>query len=270
MAQAARRSTSMTDSTRSDPAQRRSRSDESGPRSRPFLTAQWRHLAIVNFRVDPAQLAPLVPRGTELDLFHGEAYVSLVGFQFLDTRLAGWSIPGHRNFSELNLRYYLRREVGSELRRGVAFIKELVPLWAVAQVARWWYAENYATHSMRSEIESSPDGPAQVRYQWKVAGRWNQLRLATTALPALPKVGSQDEFIVEHYWGYSRGRGARPLEYRVEHPRWLVRPVADASAIQLECDSRRLYGEALGEALEAAPVSALIAEGSPVTVYAPR
>ncbi|MCA9269135.1 MAG: DUF2071 domain-containing protein, partial [Planctomycetales bacterium] len=83
----------------------------------PFLTAQWRHLAIANFEVDPQTLTPHLPGGTELDFHQGRTFVSLVGFQFRETRLRGWAVPGHVNFEEVNLRFYVRRFVDGELRR---------------------------------------------------------------------------------------------------------------------------------------------------------
>ncbi len=51
-------------------------------RSKVFLTAEWRYLAMFNYEVPPELLAPLVPRGTELDSWQGKVYVSLVGFLF--------------------------------------------------------------------------------------------------------------------------------------------------------------------------------------------
>ncbi len=73
----------------------------------PFLTAEWRDLLILNYEVAPEVLAPFIPRHTMLDLFEGRALVSLVGFNFLDTRVRGLAIPGHRNFEELNFRFYI-------------------------------------------------------------------------------------------------------------------------------------------------------------------
>ncbi len=58
---------------------------------KPFLTANWRYLAMLNYVVDPALIEPLVPVGTEIDCENGETFVSIVGFLFLDTRLLGLS-----------------------------------------------------------------------------------------------------------------------------------------------------------------------------------
>src|SRR5687768_2327991 len=82
-----------------------------------FLSARWQALAMLNWEIDPAVLEPLVPQGTELDFHDGKTYVSMVGFLFLDTRVLGWPVPLHRNFEEVNLRFYLRRVAGDEIRR---------------------------------------------------------------------------------------------------------------------------------------------------------
>src|SRR5437868_2760259 len=101
----------------------------------PFLTAAWRNLLMLNFAVDAAALEPLVPAGTVLDDFHGQHFVSIVGFQFLDSRIRGIPTLCHGAFDEVNLRFYVKREVEGELRRGVVFIRELVARRIVAAIA---------------------------------------------------------------------------------------------------------------------------------------
>ena len=87
--------------------------------STPFLTADWRYLALLNYVIDPEILQPLVPAGTELDDWQGRTFVSVVGFLFLDTRVRGIAIPFHRNFEEVNLRFYVRRRAPEGWRRAV-------------------------------------------------------------------------------------------------------------------------------------------------------
>ena len=101
-----------------------------------FLKAEWRYLAMLNYEVDPALVAAYVPPGTELDRFDGKAFISLVGFLFLNTKILGISVPFHRNFDEVNLRFYVRRSVDGVVKRGVVFIREIVPRRAIAAVAR--------------------------------------------------------------------------------------------------------------------------------------
>lgn len=224
-----------------------------------FLAARWQNLLMVNYEVDPALLQPLVPRGTELDMWQGRTFVSMVGFRFLQTCVLGLPVPGHRNFDEVNLRYYVRRRSGSEWLQGVVFVKEIVPRRAIAWVARALYNENYVRLPMRSTVHV----PGRVTYAWRRDGRWEQLSAEVGGEPYPPDAGSEEAFITEHYWGYSRQRDGGTVQYQVEHPRWQVRR---CEAATLQCDAGALYGAAFASVLAAPPSSAFLAEGSDVTV----
>ncbi len=232
-----------------------------------FLTAQWRWLAMANYAIDPAVLAPYVPRGTELDTWEGRHYVSLVGFLFLDTRVLGVPIPFHRNFEELNLRFYVRRKGPDGWRRGAVFIKELVPRWAIATVARVVYGENYESRPMRHTVERDAPTPL-VRYEWYAQKRWQRLAIQTTGTAQPLVTGSEAEFITEHYWGYAAQRDGGCVEYQVEHPSWRVWQAAPihARGVEFDGDAAALYGAQFADVLASQPVSAFVAEGSAIKV----
>ncbi|HXI69335.1 MAG TPA: DUF2071 domain-containing protein [Verrucomicrobiae bacterium] len=227
-----------------------------------FLTAEWRHLAMLNYEVDPNILAPILPNGTELDVWHGKNFISVVGFRFLNTRVLGSPIPFHRNFEEVNLRFYVRRKSPDGWRRGVVFIKELVPRIAIAWTARAFYHEPYVAVPMSHQIEVAEE-TTFASYSWRFQGNLNFLKLAVGGEAQPSSAGSGQEFITEHYWGYTAQRDGSTLEYQVEHPPWRVREAATA---ELHCDIAGCYGEAFGAALSAPPASAFLAEGSAVTV----
>ncbi len=231
-----------------------------------FLRAEWRHLAILNFEVDPGVLGPLVPRGTELDLWNGRCLVSAVGFLFLRTRVLGVAVPFHTDFPEVNLRFYVRRREEGEWRRGVVFVKEIVPRAAIAWAARTFYEERYVALPMSWRIDRGSEGDAAVRgasYRWRRAGRDEGLEAGDAGPPGELAPGSEAEFVVEHYWGYVARRDGTTVEYGVEHPSWRLAPARRA---RLDADARSLYGEAFGEPLARPPVSAYLVEGSGVTV----
>jgi uncharacterized protein YqjF (DUF2071 family) len=230
-----------------------------------FLTAEWRFLAMLNYEIEPAVLAPLVPAGTELDFWSGKTFVSVVGFLFLNTRVRGIPIPFHRNFEEVNLRFYVRRKSDDGWWRGVVFIKELVPRSAIAFVARKFYNENYVALPMSHRIGKSNDEIKSASYFWEFNGGQNHLKLAVHG-QAQPLVdGSIREFITEHYWGYARQRDGSTMEYRVEHPRWRV---WETQTAELSCDAANLYGETFRECLGRPPSTAFLADGSEVKVFA--
>lgn len=230
---------------------------------RPFLTAQWRSLAMVNFEIDPAVLRPFVPVGTELDCWQGRAFVSVVAFLFVDTRVRGCRIPYHRDFEEVNLRFYVRRHADEGWRRAVVFVKEIVPRAAIAMTARWLYGENYVALPMRHRIEDGPD-MRTVSYSWWMQQHEHRLEMSVSGDPRDVIAGSEEEFITEHYWGYVRGRRGTTTEYRVEHPRWRIRSAVSA---QLTANVAALYGNEFVESLTAPPTSAFLAEGSEVAVF---
>jgi len=236
-----------------------------------FLTARWHRLVMLNHEIDPAVLGPLVPRGVELDTWDdGRHLVSVVGFQFLDTRLLGVPVPFHRDFDEVNLRFYVRRKGPEGWRRGVVFVQEIVPRPALAAVARLAYGERYVARPMRHRVDLRDGDLAPgglVGYAWHDAGSWHRVHATTTGDPHPLVDGSHEQFVTEHYWGYAAQRGGGTLEYRVEHPSWRVWQTAHAG---LERDVARVYGPQFVEALDAAPVSAFVADGSAVTVRRPN
>jgi uncharacterized protein len=239
----------------------------STPPGKPFLTADWRHLAMLNYRVAPDVLAPYLPRGTELDAWEGAHYATVVGMLFADTRVRGFAIPYHRTFQEVNLRFYVRREVAGEVRRGVVFVRELVPKKMIAAVARRMYNEPYHTVPMQHTVRRmgvAAEWPSLVEYRWQDRGNWSKLSVEPTG-PAAPMMsGTREEFIAEHYWGYTRQRDGSTLEYGVSHPRWRLWPVSKST---LDGDLSELFGRDWAKALSGPAEFAMLAEGSHVTVH---
>lgn len=229
-----------------------------------FLTAHWRNLIMANYIVDPALLQPYVPPGTELDTWNGRCYASLVGFLFDRTRVLGLPIPFHQQFEEVNLRFYVRYNDAGNWKRGVVFIREIVPKRAITWVANGLYGECYAAMPMRYQWkEGTPQ--QQFRYEWRFQGRWNKLEVTTQGEPQTLLEGSEEHFIAEHYWGYARRGQHGTTEYEVLHPSWELRPVVDYS---IDCDVEGLYGDAFAGPLDSDPSSVFLAIGSEVAVKA--
>lgn len=229
-----------------------------------FLTAEWRDLVMLNYAVDSRLLAKFVPAGTVLDSFQGKTYISLVGFRFCRTRLLGSvATPFHSNFDEVNLRFYVRHQEGDEYRRGVVFIAEIVPRWFVAATARLLYGENYVCLPMKHNVGTGAQKQF-VSYEWKLENKWCKLSAGAAGASELAREGSLEQFITEHYWGYSARHGANTTEYHVSHDPWQVWTCTDA---KFEGDASPLYGAELGRVLLGKPDSAFIAAGSRVTVF---
>ena len=244
---------------------------------RPFLTADWRKLIMAQYEVPPEILVPHLPRALELDLYTDPAnpsaqprcFVSLVGFLFDHVRVLGLRIPRHTRFPEINLRFYVRRTLpDGTRRRGVIFLSEVVPRRAITLVARTFYGEPYRTHPMRHRIELShlPDAPIPdtigVSYALRLKGRWQTLAVTADPTPTPMAHGSLEEFITEHYFGYTRHRRGAS-EYEVQHPRWSTYPIRST---HISFDTAALYGPAFATLAQRPPDHILLAEGSRITV----
>lgn len=228
---------------------------------KPFLTATWSHLLNLTYRVPPALLQSHVPKGTSLEVQDGSAFVSLVAFDFLDTRVRGIRIPFHVNFPEINLRYYLRQ--GEQ--RGVAFLKEYVPRHAIAWVARGLYNEPYRATPMKSSVAVSEED-FSIRHTFRYQKVRNELVAHAGNTLSVPGPDSLIHFFKEHEWGYGTDHKGRTLCYQVKHPVW---EVFDLRSWELAVDFGVLYGPEWAFLSEEEPYCACLAKGSRIEVYPP-
>lgn len=228
-----------------------------------FLTAYWKNLIFINYEVSEAVLSPYLPNGTELDFYNGKCLVSLVGFLFLNTKIHGIGFPFHRNFEEFNLRFYVRRKEGNSFKRGVVFIKEIVPRRMITWVAYGLYGEKYYYHRMKHSIAET-QSQLDVSYSFFANQEWNTMEVAADKNKEPLVMATEEEFITEHYWGYTRLANGDTSEYNVQHPRWNIYNVVDYKA---NVDAVYLYGKQWHEYLSASPTSVFMADGSPVTIF---
>ncbi len=227
----------------------------------PFLTATWSNLCLVTYALEPDVLASRVPPELELDTIDGDAFASLVAFDFLDTRVKRIAWPGFRHFPEINLRFYVReKETG---RRGVMFVRELVPSSLIAWIARTLYNEPYASTQMWSSVARTTDRIA-IQHRWSWRGTDHALRVASHPTTELPNESSTEHFFKEHQWGYGVTRGGETLIYEVRHPHWDVHTVHDCV---VDVDFGQLYGPEFSALTDREPVSVVHAVGSPIEVF---
>lgn len=227
-----------------------------------FLKAEWRKLAMANYAIDPQILAKYVPAGTELDLWDGKCYISLVGFMFKNTKLLGVKIPFHTDFEEVNLRFYVKRFDNGHWKRGVVFIKEIVPKRALTFVANTVYNENYETMPMHHQwIENKND--RTVAYHWKKSGKEHTFAVSASKEQFEIEPGSETEFITEHYWGYAKINAKKTNEYEVTHPKWKTYQILD---YKIAVDFGEVYGTKFNFLNTVQPNSVMLAEGSEITV----
>lgn len=227
-----------------------------------FLTAKWQNLIMANYEIEPAILLPYLPKGVELDYFHGKAYVSLVGFLFKDSSIFNIPIPSMGTFEEVNLRFYVVRRLGNELRRGVVFINETVPNKIVAWVANKLYKEHYIAIPTKHKWTFEND-KKEIAYEWKVKSKWNSINVLASNSKQKMEKDSMEEFIFEHYFGYTKVNSYKSIEYKINHPRWEINPIQNH---QINCDFSAFYGDNFNVLNNTKPNSVMLAEGSAISV----
>ncbi|MBL7880208.1 MAG: DUF2071 domain-containing protein [Chryseobacterium gambrini] len=225
-----------------------------------FLKAEWRKLAIINYEINPEILEKYLPKGTELDFYNGKCYVSIVGFMFLNTKLLGLPIPFHRNFEEVNLRFYVKKKEGNDWKRGVVFIKEIVPKLALSFVANSIYKEHYETMPMKNIIHQK-DQELLIKYSWKDK-EWHSIEISAESEPLKMENNSEFEFITEHYYGFTKKEN-KTSEYEVCHPKWDYYLIKN---YQLKINFQKVYGNDFECLNHRKPMSVMLAEGSEIEV----
>ena len=226
------------------------------------MTARWENLIMANYAIDAAKLNEYLPRGVEIDLYQGKAFVSLVGFLFKNSRIFGMPIPLLGTFEEVNLRFYVKRKESNGYKRGVVFINETVPYKPVAWLANKLYKEHYISIPTKHHIETFKSHK-EVEFQWKTTSQWNKIGVEADILLEEIEHGSFQEFIFEHYFGYTRLNDTTSQEYRIRHPRWKVNRV---TKYDINCNFAEMYGPAFAELTHQEPEDVFIAEGSNVSI----
>ncbi len=231
-----------------------------------FLLAEWNNLIIANFAVPKELLLPYVPFKTELDFFEGKAYISLVAFNFLNTKVMGLSIPLHVNFEQANLRFYIKNNHGGQWKKGLVYIKKIVPKRAVSFVANNLYREKYTTMKMK-HFHTDNVGSFETGYEWEFKKKWNKISAVSEKKSRKIAPGSCESFFTDHYWGYSKYNDTKTYEYYVEHPVWETSKVISYS---IDCDFGSLYGDEFSFLNNQNPASVMMVKGSEIRVQHKR
>ncbi len=227
-----------------------------------FLTARWENLVMANYEIDPEILMPYLPKGTELDFFEGKTYVSLVGFMFIKTKIFGIPAIGLGTFEEINLRFYVTRKEGNITKRGVVFINETVPNKVVAWLANYLYKEHYIAIPTKHNWEISSENK-QISYSWKMKTEWNNITVNASSSKDSMQKNSIEEFIFEHYFGYTKVSESETIEYYIQHPSWQTNQLR---SFEINCNFEEMYGKDFGFLSTKKPKSVMLAEGSNIAV----
>ena len=227
-----------------------------------FLKARWENIVMVNYEIASEILLKYLPKGVTLDLFNGRAYVSLVGFMFKNTTI--FNVPMFKlgTFEEINLRFYVARKVGNETRRGVVFVNETVPYKTVAWLANALYKEHYTTIPTKHHWDFTRENK-KIKYEWLVNKKWNSIEVSAMKEKNAMAKNSFENFIFEHYYGYTKYNETTTQEYQIAHPSWLINDILDA---KIDCDFEAMYGNDFAVLNQTKPTSIFLAEGSAIEI----
>lgn len=201
--------------------------DRISPTRRPQASAQgyqrWHQLLFSHWEVPEAVLRPHVPAALGLDRFEGRCFVGVVSFTMQNVRPLRWapSIPGAREFGEINLRTYVEH-AGQE--PGVYFFSLDAASSLVVWAARSFWGLPY--HRARVDVHVADQVHRYVCARSGTPVRFEAEAHVGEALTA-PAPGSLEFFLCERYQFYAERRG-RLLRARVHHPPYPLHAVRDA------------------------------------------
>ncbi|MCC6864869.1 MAG: DUF2071 domain-containing protein [Ignavibacteria bacterium] len=226
-----------------------------------FLTARWQDLILITYDVDPKILLPLCPAGLEPDTINGRGFISLVAFDFMDTKVKGIKFPFHVNFPEINLRFYVK----DNERRGVVFIKEFVPKQIIPLIANTFYNENYKAITMTSDVDKN--GQIKIHHKIKINGKFYEIKAEADNDPVIPEDNLVENFFKEQEWGFGKTKDGQTLIYRVQHPVWKIYPNAK---VEHNFEFNLIYGKEWSLLNDKKPYNVTIARGSNVKLFSAK
>lgn len=227
-----------------------------------LLTCEWRKLAFANYIVPTEVVEKHLPPHTKIDFYNGNCFLSLVGFQFKNVKVAGAKMPFHTDFEEINLRFYVRRFDGQQWRKGTVFISEIVGKPALSVLANSVFNENYQTLPTRQEVTETT-GEIQAGYSLFYDNHWHHLKVHCGTLASPVAENSESEFIIHRLWGYGTHNHQETNEYKILHPAW---PTYEVREYSVDVDFAKVFGPEFSMLTSATPHSVILAEGSSVTV----
>jgi uncharacterized protein YqjF (DUF2071 family) len=227
-----------------------------------LLTADFRYLIFLNYRVERELLESRVPPGAELDLLNGHLYISLVAFLFENLHIEGLPAPFHQKFEEVNLRFYVKQKGSTEEKHGVVLIREIVPKTLMAVAARVIFNEKYISLPMEHELKA---GEVQsMEYSWNTEKQRSFVRAQFRNEWEETKQNSAEHWLMKRPYGFTATRDGNTQEIIMEHPDWRITPILD---YECEFDIPGSFGTEFAPYLILKTASAFIAEGSPVKIF---
>jgi hypothetical protein len=239
------------------------------PKRRLLLACQWREAVLVNYEIDPKVLQPLVPPGTQLDLYESAGLITLIARRSTGIAPHGWPRLT-RSFNEVLLRFYVKRTTLDTTRHGVCVIRQFVsrrgPTWLMARLLDWPIRRLPIERKTRGFGAVDMSVLPAAEFRWRLGGQWNHVRASARSTRSRPQPGTKEHFVLTPTFAYS-ARGCKLGEYCVH-----LAPSAvwDASSASVECDFSELFGSHFQRRLGRRPTSVFLIRGNEVKVFRPE
>jgi uncharacterized protein len=227
------------------------------------IAAQWRDLLMISFEIDPVVLVPLVPIGMSLDFHGGKSLVTIVGQRIFDVRVGDAPPTLTRVCERVQLRSYVWRRVGTDIRAGIIVLKDIVASEALAFGGAAFFEGPSVAAPMQHRV-AAPGQNGPVSYSWYLSGRWHQASAVRASMAAATAGGTIESFVKDRGWHYARQADGATGERRIDHPHWDVWPARDA---RFDCDVAAVYGRQWEYALSGVPLSVFVATGSEAVTH---
>lgn len=188
------------------------------------MTQDWAFLSFLHWRYDADTVQSLLPRGLEVDLFDGSAWVGLVPFAMRIKVGPLPPLPYATIFPETNVRTYVH---GPDGRAGVWFFSLDVPRLAAALGARATYGLPYMWSDMAVDR-----GATQVTYRlWRHWKAWppTTSRVTVEVGEAIEEHSELEHFLTARWRLFNHVAGSL-WTATVEHRPW---PLRQARAIDI-------------------------------------
>lgn len=228
-----------------------------------FLMANWQKLLFVNYKVNKELLLPYLPTGLELDDYDNTYYLSFVAMRFDNTRVLGISFPFHKRFEEVNLRFYVKRKLSDgSYKKGVVFISEIVPKRVITMIARMLYNESYQTLAMSHQWLDTKKFQ-DISYSLHKNNQTHTITVTTDNTNIDIKPQGHQDFIIERYFGYTKNKQDKTIEYEVRHKPWQTQGIINH---KIDINFEDVYGEKFSFLNNLKPDSIYFTEGSRTSV----
>jgi uncharacterized protein len=187
------------------------------PRSPWVMQQSWKDLLFLHYRVPPAVLREKVPRSLDLDLFDGDAWVSVTPMKMRQVRMR-WlpPIPTATNFLELNFRTYVRRRGEPGIHFFSLDTDSALSAWGARMSFLPYYRARMAMtgnagFSFRSERLGS-EVPAFFEADYRPGAR-------------ITGMSTLDAWLLERYRLFQQGLAGKVIAIDIHHLPWTLRQV---------------------------------------------